>query len=430
MTLFARRALQRVLDENANSFLTPKQAVNIRQLLNKAHANYLAVEWEQVILNAASKFGDVQHEPRLGSSTPDLLFRSSHAPVEFLAEITAPSDQGFHDLNPVDAFQEEFWRRFRKSNLSIGGFDIQIEGHPQFISQASKERIRVKLARRARWDEDIFNAAFHDFLRKLQTLPEQSHRFDVVSAETGLHISYDPAKRGATAGYPSFTVATVINRNPVYNALKSKGDQLKASKYGGICGVFLCDGGCQMILTHTGWSSFSTDDVIRYFFRQFDSVWFVVVFGISQARSNLSIQGKLHLNSKKLGHDFSQLKPILDGIYKSLPRVQWSPVNARNQVKANDLTGRYYGTLTSGANVKMSARELLEILAGVKTVAQFQENYGLDERSNPFRQMLREGRLISKVTVERRPEEDDDTVTIEFGKPDAAIAPFRILPSD
>ncbi len=80
--------------------------------------------------------------------------------------------------------------------------------------------------------------------------------------------------------------------------------------------------------------------------------------------------------------------------------------------------------------MKMSARELLEILAGVKTVAQFQENYGLDERSNPFRQMLREGRLISKVTVERRPEEDDDTVTIEFGKPDAAIAPFRILPSD
>jgi hypothetical protein len=39
--------------------------------------------------------------------------------------------------------------------------------------------------------------------------------------------------------------------------------------------------------------------------------------------------------------------------------------------------------------------------------------------------MLQEGRLISKVTVEHLPDKDDDVVTIEFGAPDAAVAPFR-----
>jgi hypothetical protein len=99
--------------------MTPKQNSDICKLLNKPHDNYLATEWEQVVLNAASKFGAVRYEPELGRSKPDLLLTSNDGSLEFLADVTAPSDQGFHDLNPVDAFEEELWRRLKKSNLTL-----------------------------------------------------------------------------------------------------------------------------------------------------------------------------------------------------------------------------------------------------------------------------------------------------------------------
>ena len=76
--------------------------------------------------------------------------------------------------------------------------------------------------------------------------------------------------------------------------------------------------------------------------------------------------------------------------------------------------------------MEMSAREFLEILAGTKTVAEFEQNYGYQPGSNPFKQQLAEGRLISKVMIERIPEKDDDKMIIEFLPPDAAIASFRV----
>ena len=76
--------------------------------------------------------------------------------------------------------------------------------------------------------------------------------------------------------------------------------------------------------------------------------------------------------------------------------------------------------------MKMSGREMLEILAGAKTVAEFEQNYGIKAGTNRFKQMLEAGRLITKVTIEHIPEKDDDEITIEFGKPDSAVAPFRL----
>jgi len=101
MALFARRVLQRVLDENSN-FLTAEQSANVVSRLNQNDEHYLALEWEQVILNAAAKCGNVEHERLLGSSRPDLLFRSSDC--EFIADITTASDHGFDALNPFDHF--------------------------------------------------------------------------------------------------------------------------------------------------------------------------------------------------------------------------------------------------------------------------------------------------------------------------------------
>jgi hypothetical protein len=342
--------------------------------------------------------------------------------------VTAPSDEGFHELNPTDAFEDEFQTRVVKFGWTSGGFHIQIDPHTTQLYRGMDDRVHLKLPARSTWSETIFNSDFTGFLRRVQSEPEQKHTFVIVSADTGVHITYDPAKRGTLgAGHLVYTIATAIDRNPINTALKSKGDQIKRAHYQGMAGIFLCDGGCQMLTAQPHFSSFSTDDVIRRFFRLYDSTWFVVVFGVKERDSRPYVEAKIRVNPKKRPHDFSHLTSIMDRIYKALPEPQFSSYNAKYRIKAKDLTGRYYGHLTSGGTtVEMSAREFLEILAGTKTVGEFEQNYRLEPGTNPFKKMLAEGRLISKVTIERIPQKDDDKVIIEFGPPDAAVAKFRV----
>jgi len=90
------------------------------------------------------------------------------------------------------------------------------------------------------------------------------------------------------------------------------------------------------------------------------------------------------------------------------------------------LCGRYIGELQMGGSVKISARQLLEFLAGKQSIEDFTKDLASDRLPNPFHQMLEQGRLISSVTIEHHPENDDDTAIIEFGPPDPAVSPFRI----
>jgi hypothetical protein len=54
--------------------------------------------------------------------------------LEFIADVTAPSDQGFHDLNLADAFEEELWRRLKKSNLTPVGIALRVAIVPPRLS--------------------------------------------------------------------------------------------------------------------------------------------------------------------------------------------------------------------------------------------------------------------------------------------------------
>jgi hypothetical protein len=89
------------------------------------------------------------------------------------------------------------------------------------------------------------------------------------------------------------------------------------------------------------------------------------------------------------------------------------------------MQGKYFGRLTMGGSVKMSSRMLLELLSGNRTIGQFLQEYRMEPGHNPFSRALAEGRLISKVTIERQPDKDDDCAIVEFGDPDPAVVRFR-----
>ena len=126
-----------------------------------------------VVLNAAGKCGRVEHEPGAeGERTPDIFFRSLDDSVRFIADVATVSDRGFNKDNPVDAFDEEFWRHLQKFELSLaGGFHRQIDRHPESGSRGSSRKVRVKLPPPGEFDTKIFNAAFFNFLRGVKGQP-------------------------------------------------------------------------------------------------------------------------------------------------------------------------------------------------------------------------------------------------------------------
>jgi len=427
MALFSRRVLQRIIYENS-AFLSRAQCDVVCGRLNKSHAGYLATEWEQAILNAASKVGSVTHERTIGKTNPDLIFNSANPSVEFIADITAASDLGYENDNPVEPFDEEFRRHLKKRNLLMGGFDVRIDADSSKLYRGSKERVRLKLPRkRSDWREKIFNRSFLSFLQSVGSEPERNHQFDAVSDDTGVHISYNPARRGFIGGsHLAYTIATHLAKNPVYHALKEKGDQLKAANWDGMAGIFLCDGDCQLLTTRRpSWSSYSVEDIIRYFLRQFDSVSFLVLFTVKEVSGQMRPAAQFYKNPKKRFESVN-LEAVLDRLLKAMPIPETTPFQARHAIKSGrGLAGRPLNGMTISNKVEMSARELLEILAGKRTIEQFEQNHSFSSGTNPFARELARGRLISRVTIQHVPEHDDDRVTIEFGTPDPAISPLR-----
>ena len=85
--------------------------------------------------------------------------------------------------------------------------------------------------------------------------------------------------------------------------------------------------------------------------------------------------------------------------------------------------------------IKISARELMELLAGRRTIDETNELHGWLEPDqengagrvkNLFELRLRDGQLPSAISVVKTGEEDsDDWVEFQFGPSDPAITPFR-----
>jgi hypothetical protein len=114
-----------------------------------------------------------------------------------------------------------------------------------------------------------------------------------------------------------------------------------------------------------------------------------------------------------------------------------NPLNSLNayiQCREHGYRHNYYGGGQLSRNfVKISARTVLELLAGRKTISEINQVHGWcanaaqrGEMLNPFERRLREGRMVTRIGVEAAEDEPDDGLTIEFGEPDPAISPFLV----
>jgi hypothetical protein len=440
MGIFSRRAIQRMLNENA-AFLTREQLKEKISRLNKGSFQSLETEWEVAVLNAFSKIGQVQHEPNLnGTSKLDLLFvsdRDTHA--QMIADIATVSDEGFERENPGKFFHVAFDRQIQKTGLRANSFGYVVHYYPlQDI-----DKIKLMLPPRGEFGRQIFNDKFRRFIGQMKANPSQTYNYKISTAQTNILITYDPHQKFFSASCPTYTRPISKDRNPVYNALKGKAQkQFKNLSFGGPRGIILCDGASRMFLPNFYTSmrgDYTASDAVNEFLRQNKSIDFVLalcvtwedkrmsgaIWGFYPGASSRKIKVELFRND-----NFNNL-PI--GLRDSLSELEKHfpiPVNvaggARETIRHGFDTKKFRplrgGFQVKSKEIKVSANDVLALLAGVVTQEQL-------FKSNPhirgsFEHFLSRKMRIVEVKVEETPY-DESYLVFMFDGPDPAISPFK-----
>jgi hypothetical protein len=460
MAIFTRRTLQRLIDENAK-ILSRKQIKKHVDELNRMHERRsLAFEWEVVLINAFSKVGKVQHEHSFGGSRkPDLYFESEEDPTKcFVADITTISDKGFEGSNSIEALREDLLRRVQEKGLRQNSFSLEVEGNYKEIHKGNYymlpgdpnetllyqggAKTKLKLPGISRFEEKVFNSDFERFLDEIKSALEEkrTYRVNKIDEDIDLTIEYDPTQTFSSAGYLEYRRINHLTQNSVYQALEEKAGQLVDSKFSGALGIILCDGGYTPFHSMSHFSTHTVDDVIRFFLRHNPAISFVLTITVKRdsfpRRAPNEIMPKIYANPS-----FDMIKEeithCIERVFSFIPDAQCDAFNAVNQLERKPQEGRdkgamdvseYRGNMTK---VKVSARQLLEILAGRMTHEEFLRQYGfiatdeLPQRDrNPFERSYSKGALITDISFERCESDDDDVITITLSGRDPAISPF------
>jgi len=442
--LFSRRAIQRMLDENA-SWMTPGQLLEqVRSLNNPDEVTPLAWVWEVAVLNALSKFVQIVYEPELGSrpnpklgSRPDIVFQVDGETV--IADITAISDKCRHHDNPVDELNDEFVRRvFPLIQAGLkGGFGLSIRDIVQRRRGREKPAPQLRIPHMNRFKAVIFTSAFDKFLHDLRSSPNQGHEYRINTPDCDLAFVFNPNRSEWPVNSVKYTQVTILKKkDPLWSALNMKRKQLAKVSRSGHHGIIVCDGDCEVLKTEGDWDKYGADDIINKFLREHKSIEFVLTLVPAHKGFRLDLSPENHRLIAKLYQritEFPQwLVPIRD-FPSRLPQIQNTAQNARYEAEWKRANKKWHespsfrGACTvSRTQIKLSARDLLELLAGVLRQDAF-EALPFMARQNPFLNKLRNGQLITAMRIEKaETDSDDDWIVFEFGDPDPAVSPFRV----
>jgi hypothetical protein len=425
MAIFARRTLQRFIDNNA-SFMTAAQLAKLVKGLNRAGEQSLDTEWEAAVLYALSLLGPVVHEPILGgTSRIDVQFGAG-LQTQFVADIATVSSRGLERANPLRGFRQELTRRLKRAGFSGSGFNLRVEGRDE-----GNERHRVHrllLPQKSDFPQ-VFDSSFAAFLNDCLANPTTRRSFTKkVGNSIDLTIGFIPGQQGFVMSHPSYEVAYSLDNNPVRNVLSRKAVQLGKARWPGAKGIILCEADYNLRRMTGG---YSPDKIVMDFLRQKSSVAFVLILAAvvdpQVTRLGLAddtrVYSKLILNSTAEVQLERQATEILQRVANQLPRPINNGVNALYQLSGQSPQGRSFigGFQVSGNSVRISARTLLAVLAG-----QLDQPPQITEL---FRRKMAQHMTINAAQVEAQADQDDDWITFHFREYDPAIAPLKAPPS-
>ena len=226
-------------------------------------------------------------------------------------------------------------------------------------------------------------------------------------------------------------VATHPEDNPIYKALRKKERQLSGAPDGTMKCIFLGDAGCRMLreLRPLGPVDVSGDQVIRHFMAK-TNVDIVCVFspyrdfpvfgGFNPPRWKVTLYDR---HTPQTPSDYERLNQLASGLPP--PRLEGYQARSWHRQGSFDPQGRgiYLGcrmTSKSGSlSISISARLVLELLAGRITPEQFQ-HFAFDKNPNQFDQNFKRGLTIQSARIEKAgPDKDDDFFVFDL-EPDVS----------
>jgi hypothetical protein len=436
--IHTRRKIQRCLAD-LSGHIGKKSLEELINRLNQNDKTSLASEWEIAILFALSKLGHVSYEPDTGGNQHfDLRYTSHDTQLDFLADVTAVSDDGLLNDNPTSHFFNELSRFL--------GLGKQIKGRLNINLNEAKEgrlkngKIDLGLPPKGQiphWIKQNLAA----FRSDIYSNPTKPHSFSSFDFSAKIEIQYSPSERsGMGAHYPSTTSIYSSTNNPITNRLKKKAKQFRNTQFEGIGGVFLCDGGSSALRSrHCGGSSMPIDELIENHFQASDQLEFIFVLHptanysrVIPTDQNLHTNVVLHTRSTINQKTADELHTLQERLMLALPEPVREGYQAASALKSN---WRWHGSFIGGFSlskntIKIPSRLLSSLLSGSLSIDEYEKQYSASTSPPSLQEFVRrlskEGRMIKSIRLEPIPDKDDDWVVIEYGQPDSAISDFKI----
>lgn len=433
--IFTRRSLQLRLDA-LRAALGDAEVDALAARLNRPGKDRMAAMWEVVVFHALTQIGDLTLEQALASGRrPDVHFTGSG--LNLVADVRAVSDDGLDEQNPYYELSQAIEAAKTKLGLPIGGLDLQIHARTEQTSRG--ERRTLRLPERARIP-DFVRTEITPRLREQMAAGQSVLTLSFDDDRIGIDLTIDPARSPySTGGFAAYDVPTIKTRNPLYNALKAKAAQIRGGD--GLTGVIVGDADCRALRPRRyRQGDLTGPDIAAEFLRQNSSVGFVLLLTVEEdsqhwPRLDRPVRRIAPVLIVQPGAPWAPALDALVGeIVPAMPTPYRTAVNGALRAREAEYDiGHHGGYQMSGRTLRISAREVMETLAGRRTLADGGAKYPAaipQDADAPARQMverqLREGRLPTRIEViPGGTDEEDDLIEFTFGDPDPAISPFR-----
>lgn len=435
--IFARRAVQKRIDFLRGA-IGSSAVDDLVTRLNRPDKHRLAAMWEVVVLSSLAKCGALDHEiPLLSGRRPDIRFENED--IAFTADITCVSDSGLDEQNPYQELLRLVSAVKTKLGLPSGGLDLRVLSK-DVVTRRGRRRV-LRLPPKGRLAEFVRSEIMPSL--RAQIAEGDAMLRVVIDDDDGPGIEITIKTNGSeftTGSYAPYSSPTIKDRNPLYNALKSKADQIREAD--GITGVIVVDGDCAALsIDRVGRDTVPAEDIARELLRQCSSVDFVLMIAVrDEIGSFMPLQ---HIDSlrpilvtREADDRRSQLESVFSRMLSDFPKPVNSAVNGALRAKevGYDL-GNHGEYCMHGNKIRVSAREMMEVLAGVRTfddggalnISETGTKHGSkSEISSAFLNELMLGRLPARMSViETDENESDQWIEFEFDNQDPAISPFR-----
>lgn len=439
MPIFSRRRLQQMLDD-LSTYLDQQKALDlVKRLESKKVDQALPGEMELAILWGIANTGDIVIEPEWwgDSRRPDAVSETVVPGTQVAVEIAAATD---NSISPEEAMDRvalpivDFCNRLSKG----------LGNHLYFRFGETEKRIEGKKFRQVLAPPDFHLS--EDLSKQLMEWVRQNQfKLEKITLnEPGLLVEVEWRRYRQIRYHNIWTSlppqAYSLEENPLYELLHRKAGQLSAAATGTVRIIVVADVGSTLLNRMGG---IGKDDLGR---RNFSAQQIIHRFVQSHGRK---IDGVVALSPRKelkMGRSERRWEAqgfftdsgenacaALVKILKALPPPRFAGYQARSLFRQGcfspNAKGWYLGMSmeskirdvsnpNSGReeSVRISARLLLDLMAGRITESQFR--YYLGERNsekNLFSDWLRKGLTISGVELTpRKSDEEDDHIILHF----------------